>query len=137
MIVVNFEAALTQELKTNIAALENRVYPLAAPEANAGQGVPYLIYGSSEGLRDKTYDGYLKSKAVQCELNIIAERYSDMKAITKQVVALLIGFERRQIGTGGPLIQELTYQQPVELYENQPKLYRCVVECTVYFNEED
>lgn len=132
----SFEAALTQELKT-IATLQNRVYPLTSPEANAGQGIPYLIYGSSEGLRDKTIgEGYLSSKEVQAEINVVASRYSDMKAITREVIALLVGMEGRQIGTDGPFIQELTYQAPVEIYESQPGLYRCVVEFSVYFEED-
>ncbi|WP_019534212.1 DUF3168 domain-containing protein [Paenibacillus ginsengihumi] len=135
---MDFEAALTHELKTNIVALENRVYPLTAPEATAGQGVPYLIYASSEGLRDKALDGYMQSKAVHAEVNIVAARYGDMKAIARQVSALLIGMEGRVIGTDGPFIEELTYRQdPVEIYENQPGLYRCMIEFTVYFNEED
>lgn len=128
---MSFEPALVQELKT-ITALENRIYPLTAPEATASSGVPYLIYASSEGLRDKTLGGHLSSKEVRAELNIIAKKYSDMKAITKQVVALLTGFEGRRIGTDGPFIEELTYQMPVEMYESQPDLYRCVVEFSAY-----
>lgn len=131
---VDFEPALVQELKT-ITALENRIYPLTAPEATASGGVPYLIYSSSEGLRDKTLGGHLESKEVRAELNIIAKRYSDMKAITKQVIAILLSFEGRQIGSGGPFIDELVYQSPVEIYENQPNLYRCVVEFSAYFDE--
>jgi len=133
---VEFEPALVQELKI-IPALGNRIYPLDAPEATAGNGVPYLIYGSSEGLRDKTLGGYLDSKEVRAELNIIAARYADMKSITKQVIAILLSFEGRQIGSGGPFIDELVYQSPVEIYENQPNLYRCVVEFSAYFAEED
>jgi len=132
---VDFEPALVQELKS-IAALENRIYPLTAPEATASGGVPYLIYASSEGLRDKTLGGHLNSKEVRAELNIIAKKYSDMKAITREVIALLISFEGRQIGTGGPFIEELTYQMPVEMYESEPGLYRCVVEFSAYFSEE-
>jgi len=132
---MSFEPALVQELKT-ISALENRIYPLTAPEATASGGVPYLIYASSEGLRDKSLGGYLKSKEVRAELNIIAKKYSDMKAITKQVIALLITFEGRQIGTDGPFIEELTYQMPVEMYESQPDLHRCIIELSVFFGEE-
>lgn len=131
-----FEPALAEELKT-IPELENRVYPLFAPEAVKKNGVPYLIYASSEGLRDKTLEGYLESKRVPGELNIIADRYSDMKAITKQVVALLIDMVGRKIGTTGPVIHDIEYQHPIEMYENQPELHRCVVEFTAYFDEED
>lgn len=132
----DFEAALRQEIINAIPALGGRVYPLFAPEATKHNGVPYIIYGSSDGLRDKTLGGYLDSKEVRAELNIIAERYSDLKAITKQVVALLVSFEGRRIGTNGPFIEEITYQMPVEMYESQPELYRCVVEFSAYFAEE-
>lgn len=129
---VYFEPALVQELKS-IAALENRIYPLFAPEAVKKNGVPYLIYASSEGLRDKVLGGHLESKEVRGELNVITSLYSDMKAITKQVIAILLSFEGRRIGTNGPLIEELTYQMPVEMYEPQPDLHRCVVEFSAYF----
>jgi len=124
-----------QELNT-ITALGGRIYPLFAPEATKHNGVPYLVYASSEGVRDKTLGGYLKSKEVRGELNIITERYSDLKAITKQVVALLISFEGRRIGTNGPFIEEVAYQMPMEFYESQPDLRRCLVEFSVYFAEE-
>jgi len=132
---MSFEPALAQELKT-IPELQNRVYPLYAPEANAEQGVPYLIYASSEGLRDKTLSGYLESKEVRGELNIIARRYGDMKAITRLVIALLVDMIGRKIGTDGPYIKDISYQHPVEMYEPQPDLYRCLVEFTAYFDEE-
>lgn len=131
---MNFEAALTLELKT-IAALSNRVYPLTAPEATAGNGVPYLIYVSSEGRRTKTLDGFHTSKHVSGELNVIAARYADMKALTANVIDLLIGMEQRVIGIGGPFIQELTYDDPVELYEEQSQLYRCLIDFEVYFDQ--
>lgn len=132
----DFEQALREEIVNAIPALGGRVYPLFAPEATKHNGVPYLIYASSEGLRDKMLGGYLDSKEVRGEINVIAERYADMKAITKQAVALLVGMEGRQIGTDGPHIEEITYQMPVEMYESQPQLHRCVVEFSAHFDEE-
>jgi hypothetical protein len=134
--MMDFEQALQEELTNAIPALGGRVYPLFAQEAKKHNGVPYLIYASSEGLRDKTLGGYLKSKEVRGELNIITERYSDLKAIAKQVIALLIGMEGRRIGSDGPRIGELTYRMPFETYEPQPDLYRSLIEFTVYFVEE-
>lgn len=131
---LDFYLALKQELET-IAALVGRVYPLTAPEARAGNGVPYLIYVTSDGLRTKTLgDGYQTGRHVAGELNVIDRDYDNMKAVTGEVMDLLVGMERRVIGNGGPFIQELTYSQPVELYENLPKLYRCVIDFDVYFD---
>lgn len=130
---MNFEAALTIELKT-ITALNNRVYPLTAPETSFDLTQPYLIYGSSEGLRTKTIgEGYQVGKMVRGELNVIAPRYADMKSITSSVIEKMISFEGRIIATTGPFIQELLYSEPVELYEDAPKLYRCVIDFEVYF----
>jgi hypothetical protein len=130
---VDFEPALAQELKT-ISALNGRVYPLTGPEQRFDLTQPYLIYGSSEGMRTKELgSGYQAGKAVPGEINVIAPRYADAKAIMKDVIALLVGMERRVIGTDGPFIQELTYEAPVELYEEAPKLYRCLLQFEVYF----
>lgn len=131
---MNFEAALTVELET-IAALENRIYPLTAPETSFDLTKPYLVYGSSEGLRTKTLGGYHSGKSVEGEINVIAPRYADMKSITAAVVDVLVSMEQRVIGTGGPYIQELTYETPVELYEEAPKLYRCLIDFEVYFDQ--
>lgn len=129
---MNFEAALTMELKS-IPALNNRVYPLTAPETSFDLTKPYLIYGSSEGLRTKEMGGYQPGKTVRGELNVIAPKYSDIKSITSSAIDKLVSFEGRTIGTGGPFIQELIYGEPVELYEEAPKLYRCVIDFEVYF----
>lgn len=129
----DFESALRHEIVSAIPALGGRVYPLFAPEANRHSGVPYVIYGSSEGLKDKTLGGFLSSKEVRAEVNVIAERYSEMKAITKEVITLLVSFEGRQIGVDGPYISEVSYQMPVEMYENQPDLYRSSIEFSVFY----
>jgi len=130
---MDFEAALTQELKT-IAALGNRVYPHVSPEANAKVGIPYLIYVSSAGERLKSLgEGYLEGNEVRAEINVMTAKYKDLKAIVNDVLELLIGMEQRAIGTNGPFIQELTYTQPVELYEEKPQLYRCVIELNTFF----
>lgn len=136
MIELDFEPALRQELIA-IPEVHNRVYPLDAPEATKHNGVPYIIYSSSEGLRDKAItEGYLSSKEVRGEINVIAERYSEMKAITKKVIAILLSFPGRQIGSGGPYIDDLTYEMPVELYEVQAALYRCPIEFSVFYKED-
>ncbi|WP_028562252.1 hypothetical protein [Paenibacillus pinihumi] len=132
---MDFEEALIHELKT-VSAFDNRIYPLSSPEANAGNGVPYLIFVSSEGEQAKSLgEGHLSSKEVPGEINIIASTYEEMKLLTKQVIPLLTGMEQRVIGVDGPYIQEFTYKKPVELYENQPGLYRCHIEFNTFFGE--
>lgn len=125
----SFEQALVVELGS-IQGLSNKVYPITAIE---GLPAPYIAYGSSDGLRDKALGGYLNSKSIDAELNIIASTYADMKRLSTAAVDKIISLESRVIGNGGPYIQELTYTRPVELYENLPKLYRCVIELKICF----
>lgn len=130
---MNFEAALAQELDT-ITDLGHRIYPLSSPETPYDLTKSYCIYVSSEGIRDKEVsDGYLSSRSVHAEINVIAPRYGDVKSVSASVIDLLIGFEQRQIGTDGPFIQEINYQMPMEFYEEAPKLYRCLIEFDVYY----
>lgn len=132
---LDFHVALRHELNA-VTALGNRVYPLNAPEARAGNGVPYLIYATSEGLRTKTIgEGYRSGRRVAGELNVIGADYDNMKSTAAAVLDVLISFEGREIGTDGPFIQELTYEDPVELYEDKPKLYRCVIDFDIYFDQ--
>lgn len=130
---MTFEEALVSELKV-IPQLQNRIYPLASPEAKAKNGVPYLIYGSSEGVRTKMLgNGYQSGRSVSAEINIMSYRYEELKATTRQAIDVLISMEKRVIGTGGPFIQEVTYEPPRESFEDAPKLYRCLIDCNVYY----
>lgn len=131
-----FEQALLLELKT-ITALNNHVYPLNASEKVRKTGAPYLIYISSQGVRTKTLGGYRGGKRVSVELNVIAATYESMKTISASVIELLENMEQREIGTGGPFLQEVTYEDPVELYESAPDLFRCLIDFNTFFEEVD
>ncbi len=134
---MDFEDALTAEL-VQISGLSDKVFPLVAkakkrtPNPNP-INIPYVAYKSSEGLREKTFDGYQPFKRVECELNIIHKSYSEMKNITRLVLAKVLNFQSRVIGTGGPYIQNVVYQSSIELYEEKPDLYRCVIDFEFHF----
>ncbi|CEG26010.1 tail completion protein gp17 [Bacillus sp. B-jedd] len=124
---MNFEEALRQEL-SDIASLNNKVYPLVAPE---GTEAPYVVYVSSEGIQDKSFDGYLQTRTVDFEMNVFAGKYSNLKALTKEVIAKIVSFQGREIGTRGPVIQNVTYHKPVEAYDKDTKLYVSVFDIKV------
>jgi hypothetical protein len=124
---VDFEEALSFELET-IDSLSNSVFFLNADE---GTKAPYIVCVSSEGLEDKCLEGYLKSKKIDCEINILHSSYRSMKDLTKLVKAKLLSFQGRAIGNGGPFIQNVTYEIPVEIYEKEVELYRSVIDLTV------
>jgi hypothetical protein len=126
---MTFEEALRAEL-SSITGLSNKVFPLHAKE---GIKAPYVIYLSSEGVRDKSFEGYLGTQEVECEINIIHSTYSNMKSLTKLVLNKIISFQGNYIGGYGPLIQNVSYEKPVELYENEVSLYRCLIDIKVRF----
>jgi hypothetical protein len=121
---VDFEQALTAELES-ISGLGGKVFPLNATE---GTKPPYLIYVTSEGLRDKTLDGYLESREIDYELNILSATYTGLKPLITEVISKILSFQSRVIGTNGPYVQNVTYEEPVELYEAQVNWYRCNIQ---------
>jgi hypothetical protein len=129
---MDFEAAFVIELKS-IAALNNRVYPLVAPEQKFDLTQPYLIYLATPGLRTKDLSTFQTGQTIRGELNIIAPRYLDAHSITTIAIDKLISMQGRAIAETGPFIQEVVYRQPLTFYEEKPKLYRCMVEFEVYF----
>ncbi|MFS1519682.1 DUF3168 domain-containing protein [Bacillus sp. SCS-151] len=124
---MTFEEALQEELSTIM-----KVYPLNAKE---GTKAPYIIYVSSEGLQDKSLQGYLDSKEVSFELNILHNGYGLLKSKTRLVLQKVLSFQGRAIGNDGPFIENVSYEKPVELWEDQVKLYRCIINCKVKFKE--
>jgi hypothetical protein len=120
---VDFEQALTAELK-EISGL-NAVSPQMVKQ---GTKAPYLFYLSSEGVFDKSLDGYLNSKEVECELNVVCNTYEELKPFSRQVINKLISFVGRTIGGSNIFIQDVTYEKPVELYEKEIKQYRCLID---------
>lgn len=133
---MTFEEALVLELEA-ITELNGKVFPLNAQDAEGNPvEAPYLIYVSSEGQYDKCLNGFLDMKEVSCELNILHKTYRNMKLLSRQVVAKLKSFEGRIIGVDGPMIQELVFENDSpELYEEQPELYRKIINFRIYFKE--
>ncbi|RUS47564.1 DUF3168 domain-containing protein [Cohnella sp. AR92] len=124
---MNFEEALTYELET-IPGLSGKVYPISTP----GKGAPYAQYQSSFGRQDKALAGHLVSKSIEGEINLFAKSYGELKDLENVAIALIVGFEQRTIGDDGPFVYEITYEQPVEMFESAPKLHRCVISFNVH-----
>lgn len=127
MIPLNFEESLYYELQT-ITDLNNKVYPLNAPEDS---NAPFAVYLSEEGKRDETLDGYLNSMEIRCDINILHNTYGELKNVTGQVINKCISFIGRKIGVNGPLVQNVTYDKSIEVYEADLLLYRALITISV------
>lgn len=129
---------MIEELDAAMPEIEGKVFPVNAPSTEAHGNIvqaPYVIFNSTPGLKGKSLSGFHSDKTVEIELNIIGKNYPNMKNISGQVIDTIISFEQRRIGTSGPFIQEVSYEMPTEHFEAEPKLYRCNVIFTFYFNE--
>lgn len=125
---MSFEQALVIELSM-IPAISGKVFPLSATE---GETAPYAAYGSSEGLKDKTLGGYIANKTINVEVNVVAKSYSELKQIASLTLEKIISFQSRTIGIEGLYVQDLTYSQPLEFYEDLPGLYRTLIPFQIY-----
>lgn len=124
------EQAMIVEL-SGVPALAGKIYALAAVN---GAKAPYAMYESSYGKRETSLTGYLGARSVKVDLHIVANTYKEMKQITDVVIDLIISWQGRVIGSDGLLIQEVIFPaQPVEIFEELPKLYRCVIEFVTHF----
>lgn len=127
---MSFEIALREEL-TAVSGLENKLFPSDAPEDTPS---PYVVYDSSEGVQDKSLDGYLSSKAVECALNVVCSSYKALKTLSPEVIQRLLSFEQRTIGVTAPVfVQELRLDgNSMDFYDPDIQMYRCVIEFTAY-----
>lgn len=125
--MMHFEEALIFEFET-ITGLNDRVFPLYAKE---GVQPPFVIFSSSEGETIQTLEGWTLSKEILSEIHVVAMSYGKLKYLTKDVLAMLKTFRGRAIGTGGPFIKSLTYEQPVESLDTEFGFYRTSFELLV------
>lgn len=125
---MSLEQSLTEEIHS-ITELTNNVFPLNVPE---NYPAPYLTYLSSEGVNDKSLSGFLSSKSVEVELRLVCDKYSQLKAISSEVVQHLQSFSGRTIGVTAPVkIQDIFIEMPVEMWDSQISKYRCIIEFKV------
>ncbi|WEK53321.1 MAG: DUF3168 domain-containing protein [Candidatus Cohnella colombiensis] len=133
---MDFESALKLEL-ISVSGLKDKVFPLVASEKDVNNEplkAPYVVYSSSDGLKEKSMDGYQGLKQVDVTINVIASSYPNLKPLESAIITKLISFQSRVIGEGGPFIQDITYEEPVELFEPLPKLHRAIISFTVHFD---
>lgn len=122
---MTFEEALKAELIT-ISELTN-VFPLNAPE---GTQTPYLVYVTDNGIPDRTLDGNLITKEIECELHILHNSYPNLRNLTSQIGSLLDTFQQRVIGDGF-FVQSTVYDKITEQYIPELLQYLCILNLTI------
>lgn len=127
---MEFEKALRSELKS-ITGLSNKVFPLNAPE---GTDAPYVTYESGDYHKEKALSGFLSYGSLECTVDVFGATYAQMKSISALVIAKIESFIQCSIGTTGPHIQNVTFDDLLpETYEPEIDKYRKSIGFTVNY----
>lgn len=119
--MANFEKALTQELKKVLP----KVFPLIAPE---GTPVPYIVYNSSYGERDRVLEGYGQGREVNVTVHVVGGTYEVMKQLTNTMIDSLLLLEQNTMGTDLIPVQSVHYDEPEEHVDPITKENHCFTE---------
>lgn len=122
------EIALRNLIENNVPELKDELYPTNAPE---GHKKPYLVYARITTNKLKTLEGFTGQEYLSFMFSIMANRYGDMKSLTKKVEDLLISLPGTQLGSFD--IQDLDINNVHEVYEHELKVNRGVIDFTIYF----
>ena len=124
---MTLEGLIVQKLET-ITELNNNIYPLCVPESVP---TPYIAYVQSGGVHGKDLDGFNNFEECSYEINILSEKYSQLKSLEKKVLNVLKELIGEQVEN--QIIQDIDIGAPIEQYEETIKLRRANIEFTVYF----
>lgn len=124
------EIALRNLIENNIPELENEIYPTNAPE---GHTKPYLVYTRITTKKIKTLEGFTNKEYLSFMFSIMANKYKDMKSLTKKVEDLLISLPQKQLD--GFYIEDIDINNVHEVYEHELKVNRGIIDFTIYFEE--
>lgn len=127
---MDIEQGLRAELIT-IPGLENKVYPLTAPE---GTSPPYLVYHLTNAERLKSLNGYGGAMSATYQFDIIHGSYSGLKSIMDNILAKIKNYTGN-IGGSGPYIQNTDILTELETYEHESNLYHGIIECRFFYDE--
>lgn len=124
------EAALVYELKNRIPELNNEIYPTNAPETSTR---PYLVYARISTNRTKTLEGHTDNQALSFMFSCMATRYGDMKSLTNKVEDFLMSLPGTRIGEENILVEDVDINNITEVWENELKVNRGIIDFTIYF----
>lgn len=127
------DKALRYELNA-IPEIQNKIYPVHAPE---GKKPPYLVYMKSYFRQLKTFDGLKKEHEATYLLNILCDSYAETQVLTKKVKDKIKTFPLRTVGNDGIYVQEITFNNVSDTYENELGLHRSIIEVTIYYKRSD
>lgn len=127
--MIEVERALAFEL-SKIPELNDKIYPTNAPE---GEKAPYLTYILSSYEQLRTLDAILDDTEKSYMLNILCASYEQMKELTEAVKEKAYGFIGNCIGQAPVYVENVVINNMSETYEDELKLYRGILDITIFY----
>ncbi len=127
---MKFEEALCAEAKA-IQALGN-VYPILGKQDGP---FPFLTYEKGKITFPKTMDGFMSKVDAIYKIHIVAKNYTTLSDAYESVLALFKGFLHRQIGTNGPLIENVNVEVIGDRYDPATEYMVTEIQLEVIYKE--
>lgn len=124
---MTLEGLIVQKLG-DITELNNNIYPLCVAESVTP---PYVSYVQSGGEHGKDLSGFNNFEECNYEINILSEKYIQLKDLEKKVLETLKALVGEQVDS--QVIQDIDIDSPIEQYEEAIKLVRANIKFTIYF----
>lgn len=108
--------------------IEDRLYPIFADDESLELDDPYAVYLIYSNNRDYTFDGDVDAVA-RIQVSCFADTYEKARSLK---VAVILAFETAQVTDKSIAIYDT---DEANFYEKDTKLYHCVADMRIWFNE--
>lgn len=129
---MTFDEGLKNALKS-IEGLENKVYPIVAPEVVKP---PFLVYRRSRGTYLKDLSGIKNEVDASYELILIANDYSQTQSYSEKIKDKLLSSLFGRVSEQGPILDDLDIEFTGEEYNYQTNAIKSGITINCKYKEE-
>lgn len=129
------EQAILKELigTSGLTALVGqRIYYVKAPQDIES---PYVVFSKLSAPREHDHDGASGLASARFQLSIFALTYREVKLIARQIQSVLQAFKGTMGGDGGVSVNGAFYQNEIDFWEENIKLYHTDCDYLIWYNE--
>lgn len=119
------EKDLVGKLK-EVTLVNNKFYPLIAPE---GTIPPYLVYSKVSSSRGYTLSGYNGTSTARMQISCYAKSYLEVKNVAQQVIKTL------ELWSNAKNIQGAFNENEIDMYDEETQLYHTPVDFIIDYKE--
>ena len=123
---MNIEESLSSRLKTEVALVDGRVFPVKAPQ---GTAAPYIAYLKVSNKRYYTHSGFNGVSKARIQVSCFGKTYASSKSVADQVKEALESWAR--IGK----VQTVFIENELDLFNEEVKTYHIPIDFLITYDE--